>query len=360
MNILLRELEMVSVNRHELNLSSLVKSLDTNVIILIESGGVQWENSLSILSEGLEPGALLWIDHRVLLEHHKHCLVDVREGGLSQVGEFTLSDLLIVKSWEESGALHVLVVSLDVSEVSSGSKPVLGKAGVNDLLCDKVDNVASNTGKTSWDGIDTHMWSSHSEDISNLTWHLALFSDISSEKSTLRKSHNIELSLEIWVSSNLLAGFLSNGLEVVKDLSEGWNSDLDAVNLGIGSSSNHSINLDISWVDASISESMEHGCWHSASIWIGHKFSSLLVLNEVIEWSLVGLAVLLHVILLPFGKLVHVLVDEMHKWAALGLRVELIRHVGAVRWDAELFMVAVVESVMVMAVMVVILIIRAA
>ena len=245
--------------------------------------------------------------------------------------------MLVVQGWEESRSGNIFVVSLHVSEVSSWSKPVLGKAGVNDLLGHPVDNIAKNTGKAAWDGINTHVWSSHSEDISDLTWHFTLLSHISSKESSLRKSHNIELTLEVWVSSNLLARFLSDGLKVVEDLSEGWNTDLNAVDLGVGSSSNHSIDLNISWVNASISKSMEHSSWDSVSIWVSDKLSGLLILDKIVEWGLMSLAVLVRLILFPLGELVHVFVDEMHEWASLMLGVKLVRHTGAVGcWDTEL------------------------
>ena len=319
LDIFLGELEMVSIDRHKLDLSCLVERLDTNVVILVESGSVQWKDGLTIFSEGLEPGTLLWIDDRVLLEHNKHCLVDVGEGSLSQFRELTTGGLLVVQGWEESRSLNVVVVSLYVSEVSSWSKPVLGKAGVNNLLGHEVDNIAKNTGKAAWDSIDTHVWSSHGEDISDLTWHLTLLSHVSSEESSLRKSHNIELTLEIWISSNLLARFLGNGLEVIEDLSEGWNTDLNAVNLGVGSGSNHSVDLNISWVNASISKSMEHGSWDSASIWVCDELSSLLILDKIVEWGVMSLSVLFRVILFPLGELVHALVDGVHEWASLFL-----------------------------------------
>lgn len=329
LDIFLGELEMVSVNRHKLDLTSLVERLDTNVVILVESSSVQWKNSLTIFGEGLEPGTLLWIDDRVLLEHNKHCLVNIGEGSLSQFRELT-GGLLVVQGWEESRSEDVVVVSLHVSEVSSWSKPVLGKAGVNNLLGHEVDNIAKNTGKAAWDSIDTHVWSSHSKDISDLTWHLTLLSHVSSEKTSLRKSHNIELTLEVWVRSNLLARFLGNGLEVIEDLSEGWDSDFNAVNLGVSSGSNHSINLNISWVNASISKSMEHGCWDSTSIWVSDELSSLLILNKIVEWGLMNLSVLSSLILFPLGEFVHVFLNEMHEWASLMLGILIVRHIGAI------------------------------
>ena len=232
----------------------------------------------------------------------------------------------------------------------------MGETGVNKLLGNEVDNIAHSTGKAAWDSINTHMWSSKSKNISNLTWHLALLSNVSGKKSSLRESNNIELTLEVLVGSNLLARFLSNGLKVVEDLSKRWDSYLDAVNLtlGISSSSDHSIELDVSWVDAGISKSMEHGSWNSISIWVDCEFSSLLILLHLIEWGLVVLAVLMHLVSLELGELVHVLVDEVHEWAAFVLRVKLVRHVvGAVgSWDTELLVVAFVMMMVVMVVMV--------
>lgn len=107
------------------------------------------------------------------------------------------------------------------------------------------------------------MWSSSGQEVSNLSWHLALFSDVSSEETSLRKTNNVELTLEIWVGSDLSARFLSNSLEIVENFTEGWNTNFNAVNLGTSSLGHDSVDLDVSWVDASITESVEHSGWNS-------------------------------------------------------------------------------------------------
>lgn len=197
------------------------------------------------------------------------------------------------------------------------------------------------------------MWSSKGKDISDLSWHLAFFSDVSSQKTSLREPDNIELTLEIFIGNNFLARFLSNCLKVVENFSKRWNTNFDAVNLGIGSCGDHSIELNISWVDASISESMEHSGGDSISLWIWDKLSSLLILFELVEWGLVMLSILVHIISFKLCELVHVFVDEVHEGAALVLRVKLIRHsISTVLWDAKLFVLTVVVLVEPMTVMV--------
>jgi len=78
------------------------------------------------------------------------------------------------------------------------------------------------------------MWSSCGEDISNLPWHVALLSNVSSEKTSLRKTNQVEFSLEVLVLSNLLAGLFSNMLHVVYGLTKVAVTNLDAMDRGIG------------------------------------------------------------------------------------------------------------------------------
>jgi hypothetical protein len=132
-------------------------------------------------------------------------LVDGGKGIFSKLGELTFGNVLVVQSWQESGALNVGVIVLDVSEISSWSKPILSETGVNDLFSEEVGNVAHDSSETSWDCFDSHVWSTNGEDISDLTWHLTFLSDVSGQKTTLRQTNNVEFSLEIWMSSDFLA-----------------------------------------------------------------------------------------------------------------------------------------------------------
>ena len=84
-DVILGEGQMVSWKGDELNLTGFVQSFDTNVIILIEFGGIQWEDSLAIFIQRLEPCGLLWIDDSVLIELDKHSSVEVRELGSSEI-----------------------------------------------------------------------------------------------------------------------------------------------------------------------------------------------------------------------------------------------------------------------------------
>jgi hypothetical protein len=54
------------------------------------------------------------------------------------------------------------------------------------------------------------MWTTNGEHISDFTWHVTFFNDVSGQETTLRESDNVEFPLEIWVGSYLLTSFLSN------------------------------------------------------------------------------------------------------------------------------------------------------
>jgi hypothetical protein len=165
----------------------------------------------------------------------------------------------------------------------------LGKAEVDNSLGQEVDDIASESREAAWNGINSHVWSTGSKHISNFTWHITLLSDVSGKKAALRKSNGVEFSLEIFVGSNLLAGLLGDSLEVVEDLSDEWKANFDAVNWSFSCSSNLFIELKVSWVDASISESMEHSSWYTLiGVISGNFFSDNGVIISVggIKWRI--------------------------------------------------------------------------
>lgn len=138
--------------------------------------------------------------------------------------------MLIVESWQEDGLLDVLLHVVHISEVASWSDPVLGPGLVDELLGDGVDDVACEAIEAVWNGINAHVWTTESYDVSDSAWHVALFGDVSGEETALRETNNIEFTVECLVIFNLLARFLSNLLEIVDDGADGWNTDFDALN----------------------------------------------------------------------------------------------------------------------------------
>lgn len=279
---------MVTGKRNVLNLASFGKVLKTDIVLVVEIGGVQWED-ISVSVKLLEPGGLLWIDHGVVLEHDKHGSVQTGESLFSDVSELSSRDLLVVHRWQEDAVLLISLHVVDISEISSWCEPVLGKAEVDNSLGQEVDDIASESREAAWNGINSHVWSTGSKHISNFTWHITLLSDVSGKKAALRKSNGVELSLEIFVGSNLLAGLLGDGLEVVEDLSDEWKANFDAVNWSFSCSSNLFIELKVSWVDASISESMEHSSWYTLiGVISGNFFSDNGVIISVggIKWRI--------------------------------------------------------------------------
>jgi len=47
-DVILSELEMVSWERHKLDLTSLIESFDTDVVVLVEISGIQRKDGLAI------------------------------------------------------------------------------------------------------------------------------------------------------------------------------------------------------------------------------------------------------------------------------------------------------------------------
>jgi len=166
-----------------------------------------------------------------------------------------------------------------------------------------------------WDSINTHVWTTSGKNVSDSSWHVARFSDVSSKETSLRKTDDIELTLEVLIGSNLLAGLLSNVLEVVDNLTNRWEADLDAMDWGIKTFTNEFIDLSDSWVEAHISESVEHGSWDTLSLITiplvgsdslniieGRSFSSIILRSEWVESTKTHL----------IGKLVD---DSLHEFS---------------------------------------------
>lgn len=101
------------------------------------------------------------------------------------------------------------------------------------------------------------MWSTESEQVFNFSWHLTFLNDVSGKKTTLRKSNNVELFCKVWIGSYLLARFFSDCLKVIENFSEGWNTDLDAVDWCLSSFLDNRIQICEARVYACITEAME-------------------------------------------------------------------------------------------------------
>jgi len=186
---------VVSVDRDELDLAGFVEGLESDPVLVVEVGLLELEE-VSFGVHLLEPLTLVWVDHGVLGEGNEH---EAIEGGESLLVEVALLSLFVVDVWQEAAVLQVGVEVLWVSVVSSWSNHVLDQFKVGSVLSTVVNPLAEDSRLAVWDGLNTHVWSSDRE---QLLWNgggVALLNNISGNESSLRKTTNIEVSLEVWV-----------------------------------------------------------------------------------------------------------------------------------------------------------------
>lgn len=209
---------MVTVEGKIFDLAGLGERSEADVIVLVEIGGVQLLD-FAVGVELLEPGCLLGVNHGILLEHDKHRRVEARESLLSQGCGVAILGLLVVESWEEDAVPLILGEVVDVSEIARWSDSLLGLAEVHKLFDGGVDQSAENATNAVRDGIDTHVWTTDCEHVSNFAFHVTFLDDVSRQKSTLRKTNDVELSLEIRVGGDLFARLLGDSCEIAQNFS---------------------------------------------------------------------------------------------------------------------------------------------
>jgi len=76
---------MIALDLGESELLGFIKSLQTDVIILVEWLIFKFHN-ISFFVKSLEPSCLLWIDHGIFREHTEETGIDSTEGALSEFG----------------------------------------------------------------------------------------------------------------------------------------------------------------------------------------------------------------------------------------------------------------------------------
>lgn len=271
---------MVALDLVESELLRLVQGLQADVVVLVEVRLLERLN-IAFLVETLEPGSLLRVDHGIFGEHTEESSVDGREPIISQLGVVT-GGVLVVEGWEEDRVLLIGGHFVDISEVASWHKPVLDERGVDEFIGYHVNDIASDSIEAVWNFSDTHVWSTESDYVSDLSWHVTLLSNVSGEEATLGKTDDVELTVEGLVSSDLSAGLLGNSLHVADDGSNHWNADLDALDGSSSTLSEHLVELNVSWLEAEVTETVEHGSWDLAGLlWLLNVEGALWVLGLV-------------------------------------------------------------------------------
>ena len=72
--------------------------------------------------------------------------------------------------------------------------------------------------------------------------------------------------MESLIIGNFLAGFFGHLLEVVHNGANHWDTDLEALDSAASTFMKLSVELNVSWLMAEITESMEHSSWNFAGI----------------------------------------------------------------------------------------------
>ena len=260
-DVILSELEMVTLNANKLDLLGFVESLETESVVLVEVTVLECLN-IAIRVELLEPLGLLRIHHSVLSEHHEHSAVESSELGLSGFLDISLLSLfLIVEVRKEDASIHVLLLMPDVTEVSSGSDHVLDETGIDEVAGNCVDDLAEGSLEAVGDVRDAHVGTTNRGPVADLTLDRAALDDVTSEKGTLRKSHDVDL-ISIgkgFVSLELCACFLGLVHEVVGHGGDGAVADLEALGVVVGVLGNLLGEAVHAGVDAGITETVEDG-----------------------------------------------------------------------------------------------------
>jgi len=215
---------MLSWEFQVLNLTSLVKGLQSNEIIVVQVSLVGRQDR-AILLEFIEPSSLLGEDHSVLREHNEHSTIQGSEFSDDVLGEV----LLVVSIRKEDAVVKVGLEIIGVSEVASWANVVLDYVEVNKVVCNVVNDVAENATLTVRDLSDSSVWASKGCKVSYFTLHWALLNNISGKKSSLRESKDIEFPLELRIIEHALAGSFSLALKVHED---GGNRSLSYFNAG--------------------------------------------------------------------------------------------------------------------------------
>jgi len=197
---------MVSVDLLLLDFTAIGHLLKAKEVLGVEVALVEGLHFAVVLVEFLEEFGLFGVDHRIFGEHDDHHVVESGEPGLGG-GLLLIGASFVVEGGEEYRFLNVLIQAGGVTPVPERSDMVLKEAHVCDGADDLVDNVADHAAEAVRNVDDAHVRSTDAEQVAHLTRHLAVGGDVTGNQSSLRKAHDVELSLEMGVSVEFLAAF---------------------------------------------------------------------------------------------------------------------------------------------------------
>jgi len=246
---------MLAWEGQELNLASFVKSLQSDVVVLIEIGILNLCHG-SISLHLPEPLSLLGVDNGVSIEHDKHGSIEGSEplvDGGSHVS-------LVVSQRQEYAVSQIFLEVSGISEVTSRAEEVLHNIEVDHIVSNEVNDVAHETSISAvGDGSHSSMRTSECDKVPDWDLSGTLLNNISSNETSLRQTQDVEFALEILVSEDGGAGLLGLGLKVFKDGGSRAGSDLDALRdcAGlVGDSVGEVLHASVS---AGVSETVEDG-----------------------------------------------------------------------------------------------------
>ena len=84
-NLLVAELEVITIEFNEFDATSLIKCLESDVVLLVKLSLFHWEDC-AIGLKFMEPSSFFGIDHGVVGEHNKECACEGGEAAIDYRG----------------------------------------------------------------------------------------------------------------------------------------------------------------------------------------------------------------------------------------------------------------------------------
>mmetsp|Transcript_5472 Transcript_5472/g.6015 ORF Transcript_5472/g.6015 Transcript_5472/m.6015 type:complete len:304 (+) Transcript_5472:1289-2200(+) len=249
---------MISLDGPSEHFLCLIQFLQSDPIFLIKIGVFHIDNlAIDILARGIpsEPFRFFRNNHSVFTKLNQQRLI---EGSQLCGSSGILLGLLVVKIGQENVLLQISLILAGSFEVGSGTEMFLHQTGVDKLISHPVDYLAESTTGASRNGGNTLMRSTKCDHFGHSTLKFALLDDITSDKTSMRETNDVEFALQIFICLNGGAGFFDLCVEIG---GEGGNefSITEAYGVCTGLVTNMFGELLHTGVETGVTHTMEHG-----------------------------------------------------------------------------------------------------